>query len=60
MLKVMREHKIFSLPISCRCGYRAKNDNWIDMEKHYESCGQFRNTLIIEAKKLKKQNDTKK
>lgn len=54
MLRVMKEHKMFTLPISCRCGYRAKNDNWLDMEKHYETCGQYRNLVIVESKKTKK------
>ncbi len=52
MLQVMKEHKMFSLPTSCRCGYKAKNDNWTDMEKHYETCGQFRNLVKIRAKEM--------
>lgn len=54
LLKLMKENKVYQLPTSCRCGYKAKDGNWIDMEKHYETCGQYRNHLNNEVKKLKK------
>jgi len=45
LLKFMKKNKMFTLPITCRCGYKAKNGNWTDMEKHYEICEQYRNFI---------------
>lgn len=55
MLNLMKESKMYTLPISCRCGYKAKDDNWIDMEKHYENCGQYRNIVKMRSVELKQQ-----
>jgi hypothetical protein len=55
MLKLMEENKMYSLPTSCRCGYKAKNGNWVDMEKHYETCAQFRNIVKMRSVELKQQ-----
>lgn len=46
---------MYTLPTSCRCGYKAKDGNWIDMEKHYENCGQFRNIVKMRSVELKQQ-----
>lgn len=55
LLKLMKESKMYTLPTSCRCGYKAKDGNWIDMEKHYENCGQFRNIVKMRSVELKQQ-----
>jgi hypothetical protein len=60
LLKLMKEHKMYTLPTSCRCGYKAKDGNWIDMEKHYESCGQYRNSVKIYAKELAQKKSVEK
>lgn len=39
--KLMKEAKTYSLPESCPCGHKAKK-NWIEMESHYDKCGQYR------------------
>lgn len=54
LLKLMKENKIYQLPINCPCRYSAKDGNWIDMEKHYEKCSQYRNHMKVQVKKLKK------
>lgn len=54
LLKLMKDNKLYQLPIKCTCGYVAKDGNWIDMEKHYEKCGQYRNYIKVQSKKLKK------
>lgn len=55
LLKLMKESKMYTLPTSCRCGYKANDGNWIDMEKHYENCGQFRNIVKMRSVELKQQ-----
>lgn len=55
LLKLMKDAKMYTLPTSCKCGYRAKDNNWIDMEKHYENCGQFRNIVKMRCAEFKQQ-----
>lgn len=54
----MKEAKMYSLPTSCKCGYVAKK-NWIEMEKHYTICSQYRNAIKIHVKTMQKHIDVK-
>ena len=50
----MKEAKMYELPTSCPCGYKAKK-NWIEMEVHYDKCSQFRSLIKNESTiKIKK------
>lgn len=53
---LMHDAKLYSLPISCTCGYKSKT-NWIEMESHYLKCIQYRQSvkiLMLKNKKNKK------
>jgi hypothetical protein len=43
---LMHDAKLYSLPISCTCGYKS-NTTWIEMENHYLKCGQYRQSVKI-------------
>lgn len=45
----MKEAKMYSLPLNCPCGYFAKK-NWIEMEAHYDKCGQYR--ILVKKKSV--------
>ncbi len=47
LYKLMKDAKMYSLPTNCTCGYVAKK-NWIEMELHYDKCGQYR-TIVKKA-----------
>lgn len=42
--KLMHDAKLYSLPISCSCGYTSPT-TWIIMESHYLKCSQYRDSV---------------
>ena len=55
----MKEYKIYTLPTSCTCRYVAKK-NWIEMEVHYDKCGQYRILVRKSFAEQKRINDKSK
>lgn len=57
LLELMKQNKMFQLPPTCQCGFRAKK-TWMDMEAHYEVCEQYRRQLkSIRPKKESDENN---